>query len=79
MKVKALIQRTLALGDVEQAVTHYLDQDAEAAALGFVEALERAYAHIGKHPATGSPRYAHELGIPDLRAFEQVPLSGFLC
>ncbi|SDO84723.1 toxin ParE1/3/4 [Rhodoferax sp. OV413] len=74
MKSKALIQRTLARGDVDQAITHYLDQDAEAAALGFVDALESAYAHISKHPATGSPRYAHELGIPDLRSW---PLSKY--
>jgi len=29
--------------------------------------LEQAYAHIGRHPATGSPRYAHELNLPGLR------------
>jgi toxin ParE1/3/4 len=74
VKAKALIQRTLALGDVEQAITHYLEQDAEAAAFGFVDALERAYAHISKNPATGSPRYAHELGLPDLRSW---PLSKY--
>ncbi len=33
----------------------------------FIEALEHAYAHIGRYPATGSPRYSHELSIPDLR------------
>lgn len=69
MKAKALVPRTLALGDVDQIITHYLEQDASAAALGFVDALERAYAHISKHPSTGSPRYAHELGIPDLRSW----------
>ncbi|MDR7307046.1 type II toxin-antitoxin system RelE/ParE family toxin [Rhodoferax saidenbachensis] len=74
MKVKALIQRTLARGDIEQAITHYQEQGAEAAALGFVDALERAYMHISKNPATGSPRYAHELGIPDLRSW---PLSRY--
>ncbi len=74
MKVKALVQRTLALGDIDQAITHYLEQDAAAAALGFVDALEHAYTHISKHPATGSPRYAHELGIPDLRSW---PLSKY--
>ncbi len=74
MKAKSLIQRALALGDVDQAITHYLKQDAEAAALGFVDALERAYAHISKHPATGSPRYAHELSIPELRSW---PLSKY--
>lgn len=74
MKAKALVQRTLALGDIDQAITHYLKQDAATAALGFVDALEHAYAHISKHPATGSPRYAHELGIPDLRSW---PLSKY--
>ncbi|WP_367847881.1 type II toxin-antitoxin system RelE/ParE family toxin [Rhodoferax sp. WC2427] len=74
MKPKAVVPRALARDDVDQAVTFYLEQDAPAAALGFVDALERAYAHIGKHPATGSPRYAHELGIPDLRSW---PLSKY--
>lgn len=74
MKAKALIQRALALDDVNQAIAHYLEQDAGAAALGFVDALERAYTHISKHPATGSPRYAHELGIAALRSW---PLSKY--
>lgn len=74
MKPKALVQRALALDDVDQAITHYLEQDAAAAALGFVDALERAYVHIGKHPATGSPRYAHALDIPGLRSW---PLSKY--
>ncbi len=69
MKSKALVQRTLALGDIDQAITHYLEEDAPAAALGFVDALEHAYAYLSKHPTTGSPRYAHELGIPELRSW----------
>lgn len=79
MKPKALIQRTLALDGIEQAIAHYLEQDAQAAALGFVDALEGAYAHISKHPATGSPRYAHELGIPELRSgpFHKYPCLVF--
>ena len=35
----------------------------------FIDALEKAYGHIGRHPATGSPRYAHELNLPGLRAW----------
>jgi toxin ParE1/3/4 len=69
VKSKALVQRTLARRDIDLAITHYLEQDASPAALGFVDALERAYAHISKHPGTGSPRFAHELGIPDLRSW----------
>ena len=65
MKSKTVIPRVLANRDVDEAINHYLDQDAEAAALGFIDALEQAYAHIGRH--TGSPRYAHELNLPGLR------------
>jgi len=67
VKIKPVIPRVLANRDVDEAVRHYLDQDAEAAALGFIDALEHAYAHIGRHAATGSPRYAHELNLPGLR------------
>jgi toxin ParE1/3/4 len=57
----------LALRDVEQALVYYLDEDAPSAALGLIDALEKAYSHISRHPATGSPRYAHELNLPGLR------------
>ncbi len=67
MKTKPVIPRELALRDVEQAVAYYLDEGATSAALGLIDALEKAYAHIGRQPATGSPRYAHELNLPGLR------------
>ena len=67
MKTKPVIPRELALRDVEQAVAYYLDEGAPSAALGLIDALEKAYAHIGRHPGTGSPRYAHELNLAGLR------------
>lgn len=69
MKAKPLIPRALARQDVEDAVSYYLNEEAEQAALGFIDALEQAYSHIGRHPATGSPRYAHELNLPSLRSW----------
>ena len=69
MKVKPVIPRSLAKQDIEEAISHYLAEEAEQAALGFIDALEQAYAHIGRHPATGSPRYAHELDLPGLRSW----------
>jgi len=41
----------------------------------FVDALERAYRHISRYPASGSSRYAVELSLPGLRAWplSQVP------
>ncbi|WP_222909140.1 type II toxin-antitoxin system RelE/ParE family toxin [Pseudomonas sp. DNDY-54] len=69
MKQKAVIPRVLAVQDVDEAVTYYLNEQAEAAALGFIDALERAYKHIGRYPASGSSRYAHELDLPELRCW----------
>lgn len=69
MKAKPVVPRQLALQDVEEALAHYLEEGAEPAALGFVDALAQAYQHIGRHPATGSPRYAHELNLPGLRVW----------
>lgn len=63
MKAKLVVPRELAQRDVEDAVAHYLTEGTETAALGFIDALEHAYRHIGRHPATGSPRYAHELNL----------------
>ena len=69
MKIKPVVPREQARRDVEDVVAYSLGGDAESAALGFVDALEKAYAHIGRHPATGSPRYAHELNLPGLRVW----------
>ncbi|KTT20607.1 type II toxin-antitoxin system RelE/ParE family toxin [Pseudacidovorax intermedius] len=74
MKSKPVVPRQAALRDVDDAVDWYLRQDAPPAALGFIDELERAYAHIGRHPATGSPRYAHALDLPGLRFW---PLKRF--
>jgi len=69
MKAKPVIPRAAAERDVEDALTYYVDQGARQAALGFIDALEQAYKHIGTNPASGSPRYAHELNLPELRSW----------
>jgi toxin ParE1/3/4 len=69
MKQKPIIPRELANRDVDNAIAYYLEEQAEKAALGFVDALERAYKQISRHPASGSPRYAHELDLPGLRSW----------
>jgi len=69
VKIKPIIPRELAIRDVNDAVDFYLADGSEKVALGFVDELEQAYAYIGRHPATGSPRYAHELNLPGLRSW----------
>ena len=64
---KAVVPRERAKQDAEDAIDCYLGENAPDAALGFIAALERAYSHIGRHPGSGSSRYAHELNLPGLR------------
>lgn len=69
MKAKTVIAREQAHQDVDEAVAYYLSEVGESVALGLIDALEKAYGHIGRHPATGSPRDAHALNLPGLRAW----------
>ncbi len=69
MSPKPVIPRTLASRDVEDAIGFYLKEDAQQAALAFVDALEDAYVILGQHPAIGTSRYATELQIPGLRSW----------
>ena len=67
MKAKPVVPREAALRDVDDTLAFYLHEGGPAAALGFIDALEHAYTQIGRYPATGSPRYGHELSLPGLR------------
>ena len=60
--------------DVNEAVAYDLEEGARGAALGFVDALERVYDHVSRHPAAGSPRHAGELNLPGLRHW---PVKGY--
>jgi toxin ParE1/3/4 len=69
MKGKPVLPRAAAQQDVIDAIDHYLDEAGAQVALGFVDALESAYRHIANAPATGSPRFAHELGLAGMRSW----------
>ena len=69
MKSRPVVLRALAHADIEAAVDHYASEAGEAVALGFIEALEAAFAHIARHPDSGSPRYALELDLSGLRSW----------
>ena len=70
MRPKPIVPRRLANRDVDEAIEYYLREGSQRAALGFIDALERAYDQIGRHPATGSARHASELGLPGLRYWQ---------
>ena len=52
MTAKPVIPRELANRDIEEALDHYRGQGGETVALGFVDALERAYHHVRGNRAT---------------------------
>ena len=61
--------RSLAAVDIESAVAHYRNDAGDVIALEFVDALERAIERIRRSPNIGSLRFAHEVGVPELRAW----------
>lgn len=69
MSHKRAILRAAADRDVQEAIEFYLTEGAQRAALKFIDALEQALQDVERHPAIGSTRYAHELGLPGLRCW----------
>lgn len=64
--MKPAIRSALAEADIQSAIGFYQAEAAQVAA-SFIDELEHATRQIQAHPASGSPRYAHELNIPQLR------------
>ena len=74
MTAKNVVPRARAEQDVNAALDFYLGQAGHKVALGFIDALERAYRLIGERSGAGSGRYAHELDLQGLRSW---PLRGY--
>ena len=74
MTDRPIVPREQAVRDIDAAVAFYLEDGGATAALGFIDAVEQAFVHIGSQAASGSPRYAHELNLPGLRSW---PLSAY--
>jgi len=66
---KPIVPREQANRDVDEALEDYLKEASAKVALGFIDALEKAYSHISPHPASGSTRYSVELNLPGLRSW----------
>lgn len=53
--------------DVAAAVEHYATEAGLAVASDFIDALEASLDAVAHHPEIGSPRFALETGIAELR------------
>lgn len=76
--MKPAILSALAAADIQAALAFYCTER-EALADAFIDELERTSRYIETNPASGSPRYAHELSIPQLRfwALRRFPYALF--
>ena len=70
-----MVPRERARQDIEEAVDYYVREAGQHVGVRFIDGLEQAFAAISRHPASGSPRYAHELNLPGLcsRAIKRYP------
>ncbi|MYA17351.1 MAG: type II toxin-antitoxin system RelE/ParE family toxin [Gammaproteobacteria bacterium] len=68
MSAKPVVLRDRARSDIEDVVEYYLGEAGLEVALSFIDEVEDALRTIGNQPGVGSPRYAHELGVPGLRS-----------
>jgi len=66
--------RKVAEDDLRAAVRWYEAEAGIEVASRFVAEVQNGFGEIGRHPAMGSPRYAHELDLPGLRSW---PLKQF--
>ncbi len=61
--------RVLAASDIDAAIEHHRQVSGGRVALEFVDALEHAIGQIARSPRIGSLRFAYDLAIPGLRAW----------
>lgn len=61
--------RPAARDDVESAVSWLVQTAGLEVAASFIDAVEAAFTHVGRHPQAGSPRVGLELRIEGLRAW----------
>lgn len=71
---KAVVLRLRAADDIDAVVDHYEREGGADLAGRFIDRVEQAIRHLGRHPLTGSLRYSYELDIPGLRSW---PLRTF--
>jgi toxin ParE1/3/4 len=68
MANRRVVLREKARDDLEQAIDWLTAEAGQGTAHAFVDAVQAATRRIAERPATGSPRWAHELDLPGLRS-----------
>lgn len=64
---KPVVLLPRAARDITDAIDAYRSEGGPALAERWMQALAAALRHVEAHPASGSPRYAQVLALPELR------------
>lgn len=77
--MKRIARRIQATQDIDKAIDHYIDVANFDLAERLVSEIALALSHIGRHPGTGSPRYANLGGEVGVRfwTLDQFPYAVF--
>ena len=67
MTRKAVVRRSQAQKDIEQAADYYFAEGGMELEMRFIDAMQAAATRIATNPGVGSPRYATAFAIPGLR------------
>jgi len=74
VKTKPIVPRVIAEADLDRAFHHYLNTAGPKVAERFATEFEQILRLISRFPALGSPRYAFERGVAEIRYW---PLKKF--
>ena len=66
---KAVELKARAARDIEAAVDFFAVEAGEDVALRFISELNEALGHLANFPQSGTLRWSHELGVPELRSW----------
>lgn len=69
MTPNLVVLRAVARRDINHAIDHCLGGPGRATALRFIDRVEESFRHVAMSVESGSPRYGHELNLPELRSW----------
>lgn len=70
MTLRPVVPRQRAWQDIDEAIVFYQAEGGSELAQRFIDAVQQGFQRISRNPGVGSQRYAYELGIEGLRAWQ---------
>ena len=76
---KPVVSRKLANRDADEPIARYRCAADDRVTLSFVDALERIFRHISRHPTGSSSRFAAALSLPRMLSWRLQQFRSVVC